>query len=191
MRDLCSRCGMGPVIARMLCRRCYDADGARREARAEWHRSQVRWRKLGLTVDPLAGWTGVHGLAVNPSRGPCVYRRPSRALLGSFEVRRPGHPLAGTAGWVAEPRMWLFDDHAEGLALARRVGLPEPELRCQWCRAPLAWKARPGRLLAHPARLDLNVGWTPFNTAPACWVCSGIQKYGADAIDARLKGRAR
>jgi hypothetical protein len=134
------------------------------------------WRRLGLTVDPLAGWEGSHGVAVRWSNdGTCQYRRPSRSLFGGLAVRRPGHPLAGSDGWVGELRMMIYD---------RWCADGRPPMRCRWCRTPLVWShrnrtSRNGRtaaLLAHPAKLDLAVGWTAENTVPACYLCAQVQR---------------
>ena len=181
MSALCSNCEMAPVVAKGICRRCYDATPERRASRAERQRAQAKWRRLGLETDPLEGWTGAHGLAVNPPSGVCSYRRASETLLDAFEVRRPGHPLAGKLGWLSEPRMWIHDQQQ----------MDGGDFRCRWCRKALAWRAMRGKLVAHPSMVDQAAGWTPENTAPACWVCSGIQRYGLDAIDQRLRGRAR
>ena len=186
-KALCSECGVAPVIARSLCRRCFDAQPARKEARRKRDAERVLWRRFGLTTDPLEGWTGAHGVAVRWSpTGSCQYRRRSRNVPGWWEVRRPGHPLAGRTGWVSEPRMWLYD---QWTATGR------PPLRCHWCQTRLGFTSRSTGAtrnwkIAHPAQTAPG-WWTPETTAAACWQCTGIQRYGVERVAARLEGNRR
>lgn len=183
-RKMCTACGVAPAIAHGLCRADYDAQPERRAARAKIDATRKMWRRFGLTTDPLEGWTGAHGVAVRWSpTGACQYRRQSRNVPGWWEVRRPGHPLAGRTGWVSEPRMWLYDQWA---AAGR------PLLRCHWCRTALGFVARsPGVRrswkIAHPTQSAPGL-WEPDTTVAACWVCSSTQRYGIERTAARLEG---
>ena len=187
MSGLCSVCGVAPAVAGGLCRRDYDAQPARRAARAEHDAARKLWRRWGLDRDPLEGWSGAHGVAVRWSpNGACQYRRRSRNVPGWWEVRRPGHPLAGRTGWVSEPRMWLYD---QWTATGR------PPLRCHWCQTRLGFTSRSTGAtrnwkIAHPAQASPG-WWTPETTVAACWVCVSTQRYGLERTAARLEGNRR
>ena len=172
---LCSGCDIAVAIAGGLCRRCYDRTPRRKAARRAWQQAQVWWRREGLPADPLDGWTGVAGIAVRSRAGLCVYRRPARHNPELIEVRRPGHPLAGSNGWVTEARAIAYDQWVEA---------ERPRMACVWCRSPIVWQhrtrnRRPGApTLARPVRLDPAGPWESPNVGVACHECAAVQTHG-------------
>jgi hypothetical protein len=87
------------------------------------------------------------------------YQQPS----GYWNVKRPGHPLAGDLGWVREHRVVLYDAIGSG------------EHACHWCSRTVSWeRIYPG----HPDGLVVDhldedpSNNDPSNLVPSCAPCN-------------------